>query len=163
MPKLSKPILVKLIIGDKHGEGHGLYDECVYDSNYPVKDLQDAYRKSCRAIGVQFHSDVDYTGTRKKYDWIFTEQKNNTIRKNEVEALQRHGLLSEGFLEEHNLEIDKDGCITACRSEDAADLIMAFIAYSMPKDFFYQSRDLYVEPINRKDLDFQFGFGLYED
>ena len=50
------------------------------------------------------------------------------------------------------------------KPEDVADIIMRFIATSMPEDFTYKHCQAYPEPLNgwwNGELDCQFGYGIY--
>lgn len=166
MPRLKEGITVCITTGDWSGDGHGKYDQIKYAVNYPISELRDAYKKSCKATGIQFTHNTDYTGLGKNYDNIWTEYQDCDIRPGDANTLKEHGILNDAFLTEHNLREEDDGTVTLFTPIDAADLIMRFISYSMPKDFIYMKiADPNPESINgwwNHDLNCQFGYGLYD-
>jgi len=42
--------------------GHSKSDEYVFEGNYHVSKLRQAYKDSCRLTGVQFNHNQNYTG-----------------------------------------------------------------------------------------------------
>lgn len=55
---MSKTILV---IGDWSDDGHGQSDSFGYEVNKSVKEIQEAYKQSCRTTGLSFNHNEDYT------------------------------------------------------------------------------------------------------
>lgn len=165
MEKLKHAIFTKLTIGDWSKDGHGCSDDIYYKVNYAVDDIQNGYKESCRQTGVQFNHNTDYTGLGKKYDNIWTEYNDESIHPEDVKLLKKHNILTDEFISDHYL-IENDGFVSGFAPEDAADLIMTFIAYSMPKDFVWvkvEKPD--IKAINGwwdENLNHQFGYGLYE-
>lgn len=165
MTKLERPNLTKLTIGDWSQDGHESYDEIYYCVNYAVSDIRQAYKDSCRKTGVQFNHNTNYVnpGESNIYDQILTDYENNYIRPYEIEVLREHGVITDEYLNGHGLEETDDGiCIT--EPEDVADIIMRFIALSMPEDFIYERQVTVCEPINgwwNSELNASFGYGIY--
>ena len=164
--KLETPILTYLTIGDWSEDGHGSYEKVYFKVNYPVDAIQQAYKDSCRKTGVQFNHNENYTGTEKHriYDQIWTEYDNDAIRPAEGKILREYGVITDEYLTERGL-MEEDSYIINLSPKDAADIIMRFIALSMPKDFCYTEEKIAAQPINgwwNPNLNCQFGYGLYE-
>ncbi len=168
--KLKTPILTRLTLGDWSGDGHEETDQYVFQINYPVADLQQAYKDSCKKVGIQFNHNENYMGTGGNvYDQIFTEYGDNIIPYEEAALLRAHGILNDDLLNGSIEEDDEGGIYVTPDGEGkefVANLIMRFIAASMPADFEYQmAKDFDIEPLNgwwNKNLNVQFGYGLYE-
>lgn len=166
--KLAKEMKAMLTIGDWSGDGHGHFEKIYYMVNYPVADIQQAYKDSCKTTGIQFNRNKNYTGVGGKmiYDQILTAYENNQIRPKEVEILRKHKVITDEWLSGHSLVEQADAYITLTEAEDVADLVMRFISLSMPNDFVYIKVENEVEPINGwwdKNLNCQFGYGIYQN
>ena len=156
---------VKLVLGDWSQDGHNEYEEFGIISKYNVSILRKAYKSSCKLTGLTFNHNEDYTGLLKgKYGhWrqLFTEYKSSEIEPEACKILEEFYLIEKNDWDEEN-----DGGI--CMDiDDVADLIMRFIALSMPEDFIYTFSDIGLknaEPINgycNAELNVQFGYGLF--
>lgn len=164
--KLETPILAKLTLGDWSNDGHGEYDEISYMVNYSISDIRQAYKDSCRLTRVQFNHNENYIGMEKGniYNQILTDYGQNYIRKPEVAVLRVYDVITDEYVESRQLIEDESG-ILITKPEDAADIIMRFIALSMPRDFTYKECALKAEPINgwwNDELNVQFGYGIYD-
>lgn len=164
--KLDKLQFVHLTIGDWSEDGHGHYEKHHYEVNYPAESIQQAYKNSCEELGIQFNHNENYMGTEPKtvYDQILTEYGNNTLRPNEIKILRDANILTDQFLEYRNLVETDDHHIILTETKDVADIIMKFISYSMPNDFFYRYHQIESTPINGwwDDLNVQFGYGIFD-
>lgn len=156
-------VLVKLTIGDWSEDGHSQYDEFVYTSNKSLKEIQDAYKQSCKKTGVQFNHNTNYTGL--EMDWqhpeyddrhICTEYLSSTISKLAYDILSSFFELDKDFME----------CIDV---EQFVVLITNFIKISLPdweiKEAAFKKSELRNVPaINGwwGDLNHGFGYGLYD-
>ena len=163
--RTTKQIQVFLTIGDWSKDGHGDFEKVYYCVNYPVADIQQAYKDSCKVTGVQFNHNKCHTGKSDGpvYDQILTEYGNDQIRPHEIEALREHKVITDQWLAERQL-VESEQHITVTEPKDVADLIMRFIALSMPDDFVYAELENSGEPINGwgdKNLNCQFGYGIY--
>lgn len=170
--KLETPVLAHLTLGDWPEDGHRQHERFYYYVNYPVASIQQAYKNSCERLGIQFNHGQNYMepGSRKAaMNQVFTEYRQNGIRPHERKILEDAGILTDTFLDAHGLENltdepdDRHLFITDVK--DCADLIMEFIAYSMPRDFVYTDKEWEPsEPVNegRGSLNIQFGYGLFE-
>lgn len=148
----EKAYLVKLVLGDDSGDGHGVTKEVRYTSNYDRDTIWKAYMDSCEKTGIQFNHNENYTGLPDLEDWqqIFTEYGDAYMTEKAADALKAHGIDPASYGEEdgdHEYYFEEDG---------AAKLIMAFIALSMPNDWTYGLVEDDFETIN----DPQFGYGL---
>lgn len=158
---------LKIVIGDWSEDGHEESEEFGLLSNYDVSKLRKAYKKSCKLTGLTFNHNEDYTGLLEgKYgSWrqLFTEYESCEIEPEACKILEEYGLIKKDDWDEEN-----DGGICMPDPEDCADLIMRFIALSMPKDFVYSFADIGLQkatPINgywNKELNVQFGYGLFD-
>lgn len=156
---------VELTIGDWSEDGHGEYDRVPYVANYPVSGIRQAYKDSCRLTGVQFNHNENYMdpSAGNVYGQILTEYGDNYIHKDAVKILREYGVITDGFLERQELKEDGSG-ICMVMPEDVADIIMRFIALSMPKDFSWSRVEVDYEPVNgwgNRELNCQFGYGIY--
>lgn len=126
--------IFKLSLGDPSNDGHGMYKNLFYKSNKTVKELQKAYRKSCKLTKVQFHINSDYTGLNPHGQWggiffktrIFTDCDDSRI----YETAKR-------CLEENGLNVDSINKNEIWTPRQGAVLILEFIKLSCP-DFTYQ-------------------------
>ena len=166
--KLNQPKTTYLALGDWSNDGHGKHENHYYNVNYPISAIQQAYKNSCEALGIQFHDGDDFRNpenTDYVTDQIFTEYENDTLRPHEIKILKDAGLITEDFMKTYYLEETPDHRIIFGDTESVATLIMRFIAYSMPADFTYTKHtENPIEPINGDwcDLNIQFGYGIFD-
>ena len=164
-----------LNIGDWSGDGHEKHDRILIESNLPVKDVQQAYKDSCKLTGVQLNHNEDYTGAKR--DWkvardfqILTEYESSKITSNQFKILFEHGLRVEmlaDWNEEDFLEYAEeslDGYYIY--SVDAyVKFWIWFTMLSNPKLKLTElSEDDSIPNINGywdKNLNVQFGYGVY--
>ena len=162
---------VKLTIGDLSQDGHNQYDEFVYEVNKSVEEIRQAYKDSCKLVGIQFNRNEKYTGI--KYDWkqsrnyeCCTEYEDSRMRSNIVQKLKAVGFDANKFsleeVEDEDLYFDVEGF---------AEMIMAFIKLSIP-DLTYEEAAFKKSELNampaingwwNPELNVQFGYGLYFD
>lgn len=134
-------MLIKLIVGDADGDFRNV--DHYYEVNYPIGRIAEAYKESCRRLGIQFNDHYhDFTGLKPKWNdfdhLVWTESDRYEISENAYRTLLNAGILEEDEVEKEDGGYDYQ--------PDPEDLIMRFIAYSMPKDFTYEWVD---EPIPR--------------
>ena len=149
-------MIYKLTLGDQEKE----HKDVLFDCNYPVDKIRDAYRKSCKSLGIQFNNNIDYTGlgiSNGDSRMIWTEHQDNTICEQAYDILQNTNCLS-GL----DIRFDSYGSVLISYA-DAATLIMRFIALSMPDDFAYTRIEEDYESINDDDAGYnKFGYGLFD-
>jgi len=152
----------KIIIGDWSGDGHGKSDYFVFRSNYDVKDIQQAYKDSCKLTGVQFNdNENNYTGKdlyRQEDRMICVEYEEYHISEFAVDVLKKYNIDTKKF--DEYVKVD-----------DFADLIMDFIKLSLPnmiyrEAYFKRSELKSIPAVNgwgaTGDLKYvAFGYGLY--
>ena len=164
--KLAKPILTKLAIGDWSGDGHKQSDDIIYHVNYPVRDIQNAYKESCKLTGVQFHHGKNYItpGGEFLYDQILTEYGESHITPEQTTILKKFHVITDEIMHELQLKEISDNEILIEEAKDLATIIMRFIVLSMPDDFIAAQQEKEDIPaINgyQGDLNVQFGYGIY--
>lgn len=134
-------MLFNLVLGDWRQDGNCVRYNNIYDVNYPVERLAEAYRTSCRKYGIQFNAPTpgnDYIGYAAEYgkgreDWryIWCRYGEDVINSTAYIVLEQAGVLTED-----NVRGKYDGA--GYYIEDEAGLVMRFIALSMPADFTYR-------------------------
>lgn len=157
-------MIYKLVLGDWSEDGHGISKNILVDCNCNnVIDIQNAYKESCRRLGVQFNHTEDYTGKHLQYGdphLIWTEYKEDDMSAIAYDILDKAGCFDGIYVE----KTDK-GRYYIEDLEECARLIMNFIALSMPDNFAYKIVKENYPCINgywNKNLNSQFGYGLFE-
>lgn len=152
---------LKITIGDWSEDGHGVYEQFVFESNKTVKEVQDAYKASCKLTGLQFNHNDNYTGIVDNYRnyrndrQICTEYEDSEISEFALDILKEHGII----IDDDNL--DEDSFLK---------LLIDFIKLSLPdleleEASFKKSELKDIPAVNgwwNKELNVQFGYGLYE-
>ena len=130
----------KIVIGDWSGDGHSRFEEFAFEANHSLKNIQSAYRKSYKTVGLQFHgtyNDNDYTGqTLIKIPDGWEYSKCSDYNK-------QFGLLSE--YEESKISLDQAATLLSfdiplteeqfedgLQPEELAVLILHFVKVSLP-------------------------------
>lgn len=155
-----------LVLGDWSDDGHGKSDKVLIESNYSEKDLQKAYKKSCKKTGISFNHNDNFTG-KKDAILICTDYEDSQITEEAYRALAK---LNCPF---NDLEFDGIGCDEVTEDncdelylnqESFTNLLMWFIGLSMPEDFEWKEVEDKIPYLNGywdKSLNVQFGYGLY--
>lgn len=155
-------MIYKLVLGDWSEDGHGISEDFLFECNYDVHKIRQAYKDSCRKLGVTFNYNEDYTGLGLGYGserQVWIEYGEDGITRTAFEILNQAGCFDEIDYYEDGDEyyIEED--------EDCAKLIMNFISLSMPEDFTYKLIKQDYECINgfwNDELNHQFGYGLFD-
>ena len=155
-------MIYKLELGDWSEDGHKISESFLFDCNYDIHKIRQAYKDSCKKLGVGFNCNEDYTGLGlgcRSERLIWTEYHESEISETAFEILNNSGCFKEvDFYKE-------DGVYYIEERKDCAKLIMNFIALSMPKDFRYKLvKERKVESINswNHELRQHFGYGLFD-
>ena len=156
-------MVYKLVLGDWSKDGHKQSEDFLFDCNYDVHKIKQAYKDSCKKLGVAFH-DEDYENCTKPlsddYSNVWTDYETPYIDETDFEILNKAGCFK-------GIEYEKDRDRYYVNNlKDCAKLIMNFIALSMPEDFTYKLTESEIEPINgdwNGELNVQFGYGLFFD
>lgn len=166
MSKVEK--LFKVPVGDWSNDGHKQCVDYYVKANYSVSEMIQAYKDTCKKIGLQMNHNTDYTGIESKSSWknwryLLTEYEQNSISEDAIEILQNHGF---NFNKMEDIDLDSDGNVTSAffNSEDVVKLFMWFISYSMPEDFYYKPFIIEAEPIVgywNNELNHQIGYGVF--
>lgn len=155
-------MIYKLVLGDWSDDGHGISKDFLFECNYDVHKIRQAYKDSCKKLGVTFNHNKDYTGLGLGYGnerQVWTEYEEDGISKTAFEILDKAYCFN--GIEYYE---DNDKYYIECE-EDCAKLIMNFIALSMPEDFTYKLIEQEYEYINgywNDELNHQFGYGLFD-
>lgn len=161
-------MIYKLALGDWSEDGHGISKDILVDCNCNnVVDIQNAYKESCKKLGIQFDDDKDYSEKGYKYHvphLIWTDYQDN-----DMSAIAYDILNKAGCFDGIDIEEDDDGryhieSIKGCVLEEHAKVIMNFIALSMPENFSYQivKEDYpYINGHWDGNLNIGFGYGLF--
>lgn len=131
-------MLFTLSLGDWMQDGNCVHEDYLFDCNYPVEQIAEAYKASCRKYGVQFNSaDNDYIdpasdnrSERESWRHIWGRYDSN------LDPTAYVVLEQAGVLDGDNVVKAVDG--SGFYVDDEAGLVMRFIALSMPKDFSYK-------------------------
>ena len=161
--------LFKVPIGDWSNDGHGKCETFYVEANYSVQEMRQAYKETCKKIGLQMNHNTDYTGIDGIPSWgnwrqLLTDYEQSSISEQAVDILLEHGYdfsECEAFDEDDNL-IKED---VYFNSESVFHLFMWFISYSMPSDFEYKQFKLEAETINggwgEGGLNHHIGYGVF--
>ena len=160
-----------LVLGDWSNDGHGHSDKVLLESNLTVKEVQDAYKASCKLTGVEFNHNETFTG--RKRDWqeaddyrIATEYESSNIPSEALVELRKFGLTDELLqsFEEDEINLNEDGSY-GLSEHSFVNLWMWFVKLSNP--------NLVIQRASAKDetpcingywdenLNVGFGYGLY--
>lgn len=146
---------INIVLGDWSDDGHGKTDKVLLEVNKTKIEMQDAYKKSCKTLGVSFNHNDDFTG-------IKPQNPNRLIATDYCDAelpLEAYHILKEnGF----DLEFIEEDEMYMCEG-DFVDLLMQFIRFSLP-GFEWEIVKDEVENFNGywdNNLNVQFGYGLY--
>lgn len=169
-----------LVLGDWSEDGHSLSDDFGCRANKTVKQIQDAYKASCKLTGISFNHNEDYTELNRHWRIensyrIATEYDSPFMHYNCFEVLQEFNCphLDRFEIRQHNFDqvyhFEFDDIF-----KHYIDLWWWFVTLSLPDleykmaiDFSPSDPDLGrdIPPINgywNRGLNVQFGYGLYE-
>lgn len=168
--------LFKVPVGDWSHDGHNQSEDFYVYCNYPVEAMRQAYKDTCKKIGLQLNSSENFTGRDdfwiKSESWriLLAEYEDSVISVEAVEILLNHGFeFNEYELTDDEFECE-DEKFTAYSSASASSdtvfrLFMWFVSHSMPKDFEWERFNLEAEPIVGywcDGLNLQIGYGVFE-
>lgn len=167
--------LFKVPVGDWSNDGHNQSQDFYVYCNYPAEMMRQAYKDTCKKIGLQLNHNTNYTGIDglgyRTWRNLLTEYEESRISEEAVEILLNHGFkFKESELSNDEFEYH-DGQFMAISSASAStdtvfNLFMWFISYSMPEDFEWEELDLTAEPIVGywcEGLNQQIGYGVFYD
>lgn len=159
-----------LVLGDWSNDGHGRSDKVLVESNKTVKEIQDAYKASCKLTGVSFNHNDDFTGRKRDY-----KEKEKYLIASEygqgfyVSDEAKQALRDAGFDVEKHFAFGMDEEGYQIEDNDVIFLYIwtEFVKLSLP-DLIMKKipEDKSIPVINGywdKNLNVQFGYGLYFD
>lgn len=157
--------LFKVPVGDWSKDGHNESKDYYVMCSHTVEEMQQAYRDTCKKIGLQMHHTDNYTDipeTVKHRSWrmLLTEYEQNEIDYEAIKILEEHGFDFDGIDGESDEE-DEDSLATAYfDSKDVFRLFMWFISYSL-ENFEYE--EVKAEAIIGYwgKLNHQIGYGVF--
>ena len=156
-------MIYKLTLGDWSGDGHEEYQEFLFECNYDVHKIRQAYKNSCKKLGITFNNGKDYTKSNIRFNSerrIWTNYEDAAISEDSFDILNEAGCFNDIDYYEEDEEYFIDD------NKECAKLIMNFIALSMPDDFEYKPvENIKYEAINgwwNDELNEQFGYGLFD-
>lgn len=159
-------MIYNLVLGDWAEDGHGISKNILIECNCEsVTDIQNAYKASCRKLGIQFNDNYkDYTG--KKLSWddphlIWTEYGEFDMSDIAYDILNKAGCLNGIEVEEND---SGRYCIDRMYYDEyysCAQVIMNFIALSMPEDFTYKIIEIEQEYPCINGYGMNLGYGLF--
>lgn len=169
--------LFKVPVGDWSKDGHNQHTDYYVTANYPVEDMRQAYKDTCKKIGLQLNHSTNYTGiegatrryekTGEEWRVLLAEYGECAIDERAYRILLEHGFDFEridGMRDENDQIVPDDEEGVFFCEEGVFDLFMWFVAYSMPKDFEYKEFKLKAEPIIGwwcNGLNHQIGYGVF--
>lgn len=160
-----KKHLAKVPIGDWSGDGHSNCTEYYVMTTHTVEEMQQAYRDTCKKIGLQMNHNENFTGLDEVNGYghwrqLLTEYQNSYIDKEAVDILVAHGFDVTGL----DRDEDSDGDLNGIdfEDDDALRLFMWFIGYSL-EGFEYEQ--IQAPAINGYwgGLNVQIGYGVMGD
>ena len=85
-------LYTSLVLGDWSKDGHKQSEDFLFDCNYDVHKIRQAYKDSCKKLGVAFH-DEDYENCTKPlsddYSNVWTDYETPYIDETDYEILNR--------------------------------------------------------------------------
>lgn len=150
-----------IIVGDWSDDGHGRTVDVDFECSHSIDECRAAYRKSCDLTGVTFHRDY----TNKYSEQACTDYLISSISKSFLDVLRSHGIDVDAVVEQSPEDdfISDDGELYPSPTLFAM-LIMESIGLSLT-DFSYKlvtHKKEYLNGFWNKDLNEQFGYGLFE-
>lgn len=156
--------LIKVPVGDWSNDGHEKCEDYYITANYPIEDMQQAYKDTCKKIGLQLNHTDNYTGiegaTRHR-SWrvLLAEYREQGITMEAWNILQEHGFDMLG-----DIDIEEENDMAYFYPHDVFNLFMWFVSYSMPDDFKYEEFTIKAKPLIGYwcDLNHQIGYGVFD-
>lgn len=154
---------VKMTVGDWSQDGHNQYEEFVFETNKTVTEIQDAYKQSCKTLGLIFDCNCNHTGI------IGLDWQNPEYEQRKVFVEYEQDELSElaiNVLKQHNIEV-----LDEYEIDDFVNLMINVIQLSLPdltmeEASFKKSELKSIPPINgwwSRTLNESWGYGLFLD
>jgi hypothetical protein len=146
-----------LVLGDPSQDGHGHSDKLLFKVNKSIKEVQQAYKDSCKLTGISFNHNEDYTERKRTWEeWtdyrICTEYDDCILSKEILKVLKDFGYPDLNIFKK-NPYLDE---------EIFYELWFWFVELSLPDLIWeYKIIEDNIPIINTGGLNVQFGYGLY--
>lgn len=91
-------MIYKLELGDWSEDGHRISESFLFDCNYDIHKIRQAYKDSCKKLGVAFDYNEDYTGLGlgcRSERLIWTEYQESEMSETAFEILNNSGCFKE--------------------------------------------------------------------
>ncbi len=150
----------RLVLGDWSDDGHGKSDEILLRADKPVKDLQDAYKASCKLTGISFNGNDDFTEIKREYAEQYKYQVCVDYEQNQL-SQEVIGVLEKFKCPLLDVIKQAEHCID---QESFRDLLMWFIGLSLDFKWEFTPKEKQPPALNgwwNKNLNVGFGYGLY--
>ena len=165
---------IDIVLGDWSDDGHGVSEKYPILMNKTKKEMQEAYKASCKALGISFNHNDDYTGIKGNRDryQICTEYERPYVYPETLEILKNAGCpLIDIFNEQEEFTseqletyIDDEEPFAITDEDVFVNLLMWFVGYSLPG--FEWEKTVDDTPVFNgywdEGLNVQFAYGLYE-
>lgn len=164
--KLANPILARFAIGDWSGDGHKECNDVTFQVNYPICDIQNAYKESCKLTGVQFNHGKNYITSNGEYVYnqILTEYDEPFITPEQTAILKKFHVITDEIINKLQLKELDDNELIVDDVKQFITILIRFISLSMPDDFVAshvnENKIPYING-HGSDLNVQFGYGIY--
>lgn len=164
---------IDIVLGDWSDDGHGKSDKITILVNKTPQEMKLAYKASCKALGISFNHNDDFTEVKPLED--FSEQYN---AENARQVCAEYG---ETQINQWVLDILKENCSqfidkevieeietndTYLNQVDFLALLMGFVSYSLPEFKWEYPEAGDVIPVfngyRDDELNVQLGYGLYD-
>jgi len=154
------PHKMYLVLGDWDGDGHGKTEKVLVTTNKTVKEIQDAYKASCKLTGVEFNHNEDYTERkrgweeRRKFQIGVDYESGIQITTEVKKALANHGMKIPKYILDEDFNDSE---------QEFTKLWFDFVKLSLP-DLKYKIIEDNTPCINGHyniNLNVQFGYGIY--
>lgn len=148
------------VIGDWSDDGHGKSEKFLIKSNKTCKEIQDAYKASCKLTGISFNGSEDYTETGRGWEEgrkyrIAVDYEDFELSNEVLEVLTKFKCPKE-ILEYYNEEAEE---------YNFTKLWFWFVSLSLPGLEYKNIQEIndtpYINGYWNKNLNVGFGYGLY--
>jgi hypothetical protein len=166
---------ISITIGAKYG-GHGKYDKYVMEANHSLKEMIDAYKATCKLIGLQISDGADYTGTNDYKNHLCSEYQKCTATKDQYDQFLKYGINLQQYSGNTIEEDDHNQYVWLNEPELFRNLIIDMMKVSLPtliceEAYFKNSELRSYKPdgsclitglTESRELSGGFGYGIYD-
>lgn len=160
--------LMKLTLGDWSNDGHGKTETIILRSNKSIRQIREAYKKSCLFTHIRLDHNSDIDIKFPKDDWesinkytIANHYEDDKLTKFHIEKLAPHGFTLDVLGDEMEEFIDGDDI--RLTTDHFKRLWLWFVKLSFRNND-WDVQEVEIDPINgfwNKELNVGFGYGLF--